>query len=275
MKRVTLTVGGRDWSTDLTDPTRISIQLNFDGPQPKAFGLEAAVAEPIGFDGELADTETGGEFNCESLRLIPHGNGTHTESAGHLVGDALPIGDLVAEALIPTTLATVSPMPFDRTEDTYGGPSEPGDPVITRDLLARAVRTLELPDGFRRALVLRTEPNPDAKRSRNYSGTNPPYLTDQAVAWIRKSEVNHLLVDLPSLDREHDEGKLVNHRAFWSLGPGAETVPDGADRRTITEMVYVPNTVEDGVYFLDIEVPDFDLDAAPSRPLLYEAIPVE
>ena len=274
-RRVQLTVAGRRWQTDLDDPTPLSIRLEFGGPQPRAFGLDEAAAEPIGFDGQLADTDVGASFNCDTVRLIPHGNGTHTEGVGHLVRDTAPVGELADEALIPCTVATVATVGIESTDETYAGPSDAGDRVVTGEALADTVGALDLPAGFSHALVLRTAPNSADKRTRDYSDTNPPYLTDDAVALIREWGVDHLVVDLPSVDREHDGGGLANHRAFWGLGLGDEAATPDAKQRTITEMAFVPDDVDDGAYFLTIEVPDFDLDAAPSRPLLYEALPVE
>ena len=39
-------------------------------------------------------------------------------------------------------------------------------------------------------------------------------------------------------------------------------------KNTITELCYIPNTVKDGTYILNIQIPNFTLDAAPSRPIL-------
>tara|TARA_B100001765_G_C19313863_1_gene254290 strand:+ start:72 stop:245 length:174 start_codon:yes stop_codon:yes gene_type:complete len=39
---------------------------------------------------------------------------------------------------------------------------------------------------------------------------------------------------------------------------------------TITEFIYVPNTIKDGTYFLNIMVVAIENDASPSKPILYE-----
>jgi hypothetical protein len=46
-----------------------------------------------------------------------------------------------------------------------------------------------------------TQTNP----SRKYSHTNPPYLEEAAALFIRESGIQHL-IDLPSVDKEKDEG---------------------------------------------------------------------
>jgi len=76
--------------------------------------------------------------------------------------------------------------------------------------------------------------------------------------------VKHLLVDIPSVDKEIDGGTLAFHHAFWNVPEQPIT------NRTITELIYVPNEVEDGHYILELQVSNFDNDAAPSRPLLYK-----
>ena len=75
--------------------------------------------------------------------------------------------------------------------------------------------------------------------------------------------VKHLLIDLPSVDRESDGGVLAFHHAFWE-------VPNNPNHeRTITEMVYVPTEIKDGNYLLNLQMAPFENDASPSRPVLY------
>lgn len=121
------------------------------------------------------------------------------------------------------------------------------------------------------AIVVRTLPNTAAKVSTDYSGTNPPYMSAEAMAWLREEcGVEHFLVDLPSVDKESDGGALLGHSAFWGVPP--KKTPAHLSHRTITELCYVPDHVEDGVYLLDLQVAPIDLDAAPSRPLLYRLV---
>ena len=118
--------------------------------------------------------------------------------------------------------------------------------------------------GAREAVVIRTIPNTKQKLSRQYSHANPPYLLEEAAEFLRDVGVEHLLIDLPSVDKEKDNGELLAHRAFWNIG--------GTMRKhaTITEFIYVPNHMPDGKYFLDLQVAPFKNDASPSRPILYK-----
>ena len=56
-----------------------------------------------------------------------------------------------------------------------------------------------------------------AKRTRDYTDLVPPYLTREAVEWLVEKRIEHLVLDVPSLDRTHDEGHLVGHRLFFGL----------------------------------------------------------
>ena len=73
-----------------------------------------------------------------------------------------------------------------------------------------------------------------------------------------------MLIDLPSVDKENDGGKLLAHNAFWNT---AGSVRMDA---TITEFIFVPNSVEDGEYLLNLMIAPFENDATPSKPILYK-----
>ena len=87
--------------------------------------------------------------------------------------------------------------------------------------------------------------------------------------------VMHLITDLPSVDA-YDDSMLAGHRVFWAL-PSDGVIADAgvADRphATITELAYIPQEAADGLYWLDLGVPRFLADAAPSRPILYPLSP--
>src|SRR5690606_4498630 len=96
------------------------------------------------------------------------------------------------------------------------------------------------------AVVIRTLPNEKLKLSKKYSHTNPPYLTEEAAIFIRESGIQHLLIDLPSVDKEEDEGKLLAHKAFWNVKNVNDLNEDARMNCTITEMIFVSDEVSDG-----------------------------
>jgi hypothetical protein len=81
-----------------------------------------------------------------------------------------------------------------------------------------------------------------------------------------------LLIDLPSVDREQDGGELLAHKAFWNVTDINNLNSDARHNATITEMVYIPDTVADGTYLLNLQIASFENDASPSKPILYKIV---
>ena len=100
----------------------------------------------------------------------------------------------------------------------------------------------------------------------NKYSPSPTYLSEKAAIYLKEKGIKHLLIDLPSVDKEKDDGKLLSHNAFWNTE--GELRMDA----TITEFIYVPNEVEDGEYLLNLMIAPFENDATPSKPVLYEII---
>lgn len=110
----------------------------------------------------------------------------------------------------------------------------------------------------------------EEKKVRNYSHTNPPYLLEEAAVFIREAGIQHLLIDLPSVDREEDEGKLLAHKAFWNVKETQVLNRDARMDATISELVFIDDKVKDGTYLLNLQIASFVNDAAPSKPILYK-----
>ncbi|WNJ16182.1 cyclase family protein [Pontibacter sp. G13] len=262
-----LRLDGTTYSVAL-NPLDISIPLIFNGPQPNTYGVPQAVSEAFEGGGFVGDVRRGGSCNFETYQFTPHCNGTHTECIGHIAEARIPVHSSLGPSFIPSTLITVNPTPAEASRDSYDPPLAPQDMVIDVASLQEA-----LPNGhpeFLEALVIRTTPNDPSKRSRDYMKTPPPFFSWEAMKLIRSWNVTHLLVDMPSVDRLFDEGKLSIHHIFWGVPQGSNNVSesDGIDR-TITEMIYVADDIEDGRYLLDLQIAPFVSDAAPSRPRLF------
>ena len=99
-----------------------------------------------------------------------------------------------------------------------------------------------------------------------YSNTNPTYLSEKAAIYLREKGIKHLLIDLPSVDKERDGGKLLSHNAFWNTKGNLRL------DATITEFIYVSNKIDDGCYMLNLQIAPFENDASPSKPILYKII---
>jgi hypothetical protein len=259
---------GREIGVDLTHPFDLSVELDFEGAQVRHFGAPPASAQPFSVPGFPGSVMRGASCNCESITLIPHCNGTHTECAGHLTREPLHAHRIVPRGLLPALLLSAEPIPSGQTSEGSDPAPHPGDRLVTREVL-RAAWPSGLPFAPR-ALVIRTLPNDSGKRTRDYTDTTPPYLTREAAQYIVERGIEHLVMDLPSIDRAHDEGRLTAHRLFFGLPPGESALARaGRSRCTVSELAYIPDEAADGPYFLQLQVPAINGDAVPSRPLLY------
>ena len=174
--------------------------------------------------------------------------GTHTECVGHIVHEDIFVNQLIKDSSFPATLITV----------------RPENNVIHAD-------QVNIENVFNTAIIVRTLPNADEKLSATYDAENlPPYFSNEAMHKIAAVGIQHLLVDMPSIDLAFDEGKLVNHHFFWNVEQGSHDLNGStASSKTITEMIYVPNDISDGRYLLQIQITNFMSDAAPSRPIIF------
>lgn len=226
-------------SADLKSGIDISIPVGKEA-EVSAYGLPPAEVSIFQSGGFVGDVNQGGSCNVRDIKMSPHGNGTHTECVGHISKEYRTIYETLDNFLFTCTLLTV-----DTTD------------VISKDHL----KILESQHKTE-ALLIRTLPNTSDKLKANYLGAGAPYISTDAMSFIVELGIQHLLVDMPSVDHETDP-KLKSHHVFW------EKDLEGEARKTITELVYVPNSVKDGLYILNLMIPSIYCDAVPSKPILY------
>ncbi|SEN52829.1 Kynurenine formamidase [Flavobacterium sp. CF108] len=253
-----------NFEIDLSKPIDISIPLTNTDENPIAWYIEKPVIEPVVFGdwiGKVSEGKSSTNFN--NIFFNPHGHGTHTECLGHITNDFYSINQSLKQFFFFAKLITVEP---EKIGDDY---------IITKESISTSLNVTPQSASTslsvtNEALIIRTLPNQKDKKSRKYSNTNPPYLSEEAAVFIRESEIQHLLIDLPSVDKEHDEGKLLAHKAFWNVKDTHNLNADARLNATITEMIYVPDEIEDGDYILNLQIASFDNDASPSKPILYK-----
>ena len=270
---ISLEINDRAYQFDAANPLDISILLDFGGAQPNAFGVERATATACETADFVGDTRRGGSCNFEQIKFIPHCNGTHTESIGHITDRRISVRDCLPDAFVLAILISVEPENAARTKETYAVDLNENDFLITRNAIEKAlqkIRDAKLKIQDFAGLIIRTLPNDESKKSRQYMENFPPFFSIEAMEFIASMNIKHLLVDMPSIDRTFDEGKLANHRIFWNVEPASkESTAASFPAKTITEMIYAPNKIADGVYLLNLQIAPFASDAAPSRPILF------
>ena len=246
---------GNTFTIDLSQPLDISIVLHAEGPRAWYAG-KMRIAPVINqyFTGSV---KLGGKVNFNDVFFNPHAHGTHTETVGHITRELVSIERALGRHWWLAQVISISPEKSTIANDI----AHIGDSIITLQQLQQAMGSA-IPE----AIIIRTLPNVSDKKSREYSNTNFTYMHPDAAQWLAEQGVRHLLVDIPSIDREEDQGKLLAHHAFWNypVQPRMEA--------TITEMVFVDDAIADGLYMLNLQVASFRNDAAPSRPVLYKLL---
>ncbi len=234
---------------DLSKPIDISMPLRAGENNANAWYRPPVTMEPVRMGDWVGDVNLGGSVNFRDIWFNPHAHGTHTECVGHISKEFYSVNQSLVQFFFLAQLVTITP-------DEYEN-----DKIITAEHLMSALHNTRC-----EAVVLRTLPNDDSKLVRQYSNSNPPFLHHLAATWLRSKNIQHLLLDLPSVDKEQDEGKLLAHHAFWHYPESTRM------EATITELIYVPDSIADGEYLLNLQMAPFENDASPSKPVLYKII---
>jgi kynurenine formamidase len=270
------TAGGRRWRADVTAPADLAIVLEFNGAQPSFFVATPASSEPLRIGSFTGSVASGASCNCAVHALAPHCHGTHTECIGHVTRNPVTIASLTPVAPCVALVVSVRPEPLGAAATALQGDHAAADDLVIRRAALAAAASAWL-DAPCTAVVIRTLPNGADKRHRAYSGSPSPapYFLPEAMRWLVERGVTSLVVDLPSLDRADDGGRLAAHREYWGLPPGSDDATQATrGQALVTELAYVPDSVADGPYLLDLQVPAFGSDAAPSRPVLYPLLSI-
>ena len=194
---------GRRLRVNFAAGTTIAIPLIAGGPQPAFFAPVPFSASPLQLGDFTGSVQHGGSCNVQVLNWAPHCHGTHTECVGHIVGRPADVATEIDNTPCLARLVSVE--------------ADSDNRLITLEKLRQALAT-DLQDYA--ALVIRTQPNSTSKKARNYD-LEPGYalLDSDCMAWLSASILQHLLVDMPSLDAA-DDSNLPNHHTWWGVRDG-------------------------------------------------------
>ena len=267
-----LSFGGQKVRAALDRGVSLAIAVDFGSPGPRHFGAPPPSSRPFSVGNFTGSVSTGASVNCSTMTITPQCQMTHTESVAHLTREPGDAWRVVPRGLLPAVVVSVVPEPASESSESTDPQPWATDLLITRRRLRASWPMGRMVDPV--AAVIRTLPNDPAKRSRDYTELVPPYLTREAVEWLVEKRIEHLVLDVPSLDRTHDEGHLIGHRLFFGLPPGSNARGDAArSRATITELAFVPDELHDGPCVLSLAVPALGGDAVPSQPIVYPLVP--
>ena len=274
--QLTFQHNGIAYTCDTERSHSLAMTLNFNGQQPNFYETDEATSKPLQLGDFTASTRVGGSCNVNCLALIPHCNGTHTETVSHIVDEDIWLADVAMQPLMLASLISVTTTTVESsdTTDSYLPELVATDQIISLAAIDSALKAADVDRIKPRALILRTLPNSAAKKSITYAPqTGAPFLSIEAMQAIIDADIEHLLVDIPSIDKMQDEGLLTNHHTYWNIPAGTHRLtPEAAINKTVTEMIFVEDTIQDGVYLLNLQAPAFASDATPSRPVIFELV---
>lgn len=247
--KTTIDHKGESIIVDLSNPLDISIPLRASEENPLAWYLEEPTIEPVVMGDWIAKVSEGASVNFNNVFFNPHAHGTHTECFGHISEEFHSVNEALNTFFFLAEVISVKPEKVGEDE------------IISEENIRKALNG-KTPE----AIIIRTLPNTSEKKSKHWSNTNWPFLDEKAALFLRQIGVKHLLIDLPSVDKERDEGKLLAHKAFWNYPKNPR------QDCTITELIYIPDSITDGRYLLNLQIASFHNDASPSKPVLYKII---
>lgn len=247
--KTTIEIHDKTIEINLSKPLDISIPLQASVKNPLAWYQNEPKIEPVKMGDWTGKVTEGGSVNFNNIFFNPHAHGTHTECFGHISEEFHSVNEALKTFFFLAEVISVKPEKVGEDE------------IISEESIVKALNG-KTPE----AIIIRTLPNNSEKKSKHWSDTNWPFLHEKAALFFREIGVKHLLIDLPSVDKERDEGKLLAHKAFWNYPENPR------EDCTITELIYVADSIADGSYLLNLQIASFQNDASPSKPVLYKIL---
>ena len=153
----------KKYNIDFSKGLDISIPLKFNGSQPNTYNVDKATSIEYR-DGQFIETqEKGGPCNFETYTFTPHCNGTHTECIGHITKERISISECLKEEHI-TCYGCLSYTK--KCTESYIPNINEDDLIISKQDLQEQLNSVET--CFLKALVVRTLPNNEDKKTRDY-----------------------------------------------------------------------------------------------------------
>lgn len=228
-------------------PIDMSIGIHPNGIT--AYYQPFATIEAVKDDNFIGDISMGGVVNFKNVVFNPHAHCTHTECVGHIIQEWNKINDLRLPFFIPCYLLTLA------IED-----------LLDEVKVKSSLDTIRNVNPNPKSLVLRTNYLSKLSTKADFTNTNPPFLSLFLVQGLINIGIEHLLVDLPSVDPEKDNGVLAAHHLWF------DTENQTRFNCTITEFIKVPEDLIDGLYILNLQLAKISSDAVPSVPLMFEVL---
>lgn len=230
---------------DLKLPQNVSRMISFgdSATSSGAFYINQPKSETVEFPGLfIGDIERGGSCNVDYLTFCPH-NITHLETSAHIL-----------------SLESNPPMVSDISQDKLMGLAylidlsdknwDDNDLIQLEDIQA-TLEALKYPVNM---VIIKTHASL-LEESYDFSGKNFLAVSEEAAKYLNKYQKNQsvlhaLILDLPSIDPENDEGKLLAHRAWFGI-PKMGVNHSDQQKKALVELAYFKEN-EQGYYYVNI-----------------------
>ena len=203
----------QDYKINTKQSIDISIPYNFNGAQPNFYDVNPGKLSPFKFAETSYSVANGAGCNVPEISMNIHCTGTHTECVGHLLEKNGSVSECIQDLYMPTVLLTVRPKLFSECSDGYHVAVKGDEKVISKESIEVSYKKHKLNNPL--SMIIRTLPNPKEKQFYSFTENYPPFFTNDSLIFL-SNKIQHLVVDIPSIDRMEDDGILGNHRIFWS-----------------------------------------------------------
>lgn len=243
---IELKINTKSYNVNLNNPIPIHIGISRNS-QASAYGLPKATFSTVVDGSFIGDVSKGGSCNVENLQISPHGNGTHTEGVGHVHINHQSILSNYKKYFYLAQLISVEPNHNNQLESS--------------SFINLLMNEIE-------AVIVRTIPNNPDKLIADYAKFSTPFFSKDCISFFNSYEnLKHIITDLPSLDKS-DDPNLTAHKLWFLNQKDYSPILD----KFITELVFIPNHVPDGLYLANISPMPAETDATPSSVILYELV---
>ena len=106
--QVTIRLNGKIYQTDLRRGFDLSIPLVSNASRPKCFYAPDFRVEPVVSGDFTGEVSQGSSVNFRNIMINPHGNGTHTECAGHITAENITINQTLKQHHFTARLVSVN-----------------------------------------------------------------------------------------------------------------------------------------------------------------------
>ena len=243
-----------------------------------AFHLPKLSTSPFEVSGVfIGDVEQGGSCNVDILHLSPH-KLTHLQTETHIISEGTNISDLglIEGFALVVDLSGWMGLEKDETLDSNGRKSTNSISVAQLQYAVdEAIGQVLSPEQRFNLLAIKTRLSLD-REDTDYTGRDPLHLEPEVAQFIHDyheivgnpgRQIQTLILDLPSIDREDDGGLLLAHRNYFGIKDGKSQ----GEKRSLVEFAYLRG-LETGLYYCQIHPYPIQTNAIIVNPVFYPLI---